>query len=76
MLASLESRMESLATRIETHDKEVHQEPTIYKSVVSTQVTTTHKAPKVEMPKPHVFNGKKDAKDINNFLWHMHGVVF
>ena len=65
-----------MATCIETHGKEVHQEPTIYKSVVSTQVTTTHKAPRVEIPKPHVFNDKKDAKDLNKFFWHMHEVVF
>ena len=31
----------------------------------------THKAPRVEVPKPHMFNGKKDAKELDNFLWHM-----
>ena len=31
----------------------------------------THKAPRVEVPKPHMFNGKRDAKDLDNFLSHM-----
>ena len=31
----------------------------------------THEAPRVEVPKPHSFNGKRDAKELDNFLWHM-----
>ncbi|KAL6331206.1 hypothetical protein AAG906_009634 [Vitis piasezkii] len=31
----------------------------------------THEAPRVEVPKPHTFNGKRDAKELDNFLWHM-----
>ena len=31
----------------------------------------THKAPRVEVPKLHKFNGRRDFKEINNFLWHM-----
>ncbi|RVW87492.1 hypothetical protein CK203_036260 [Vitis vinifera] len=31
----------------------------------------THEAPRVEVPKPHTFNGKRDAKKLDNFLWHM-----
>ncbi|RVW70687.1 hypothetical protein CK203_062025 [Vitis vinifera] len=26
---------------------------------------------KVEVPKPHTFSGKRDAKELDNFLWHM-----
>ena len=25
----------------------------------------------MEVPKPHTFNGKRDAKELDNFLWHM-----
>ena len=25
----------------------------------------------VEVPKPQVFDGKKDAKELDNFLWQM-----
>ena len=35
------------------------------------RVMATHETPRVEVPKPHVFSGKRDAKDLDNFLWHM-----
>ena len=31
----------------------------------------THEAPRVEVPKPQTFSGKRDAKELDNFLWHM-----
>ena len=31
----------------------------------------THETPRVEVPKPHMFSGKRDAKELGNFLWHM-----
>ena len=31
----------------------------------------THEAPRVEVPKPHTFSGKRDAKELDNLLWHM-----
>ena len=27
----------------------------------------THEAPRVEVPKPHTFSGKRDAKELDNF---------
>ena len=30
-----------------------------------------HEAPRVEVPKSHMFSGKRDAKELDNFLWHM-----
>ncbi|KAL6312372.1 hypothetical protein AAG906_008044 [Vitis piasezkii] len=51
MLASMESRIEALATRMESRDQE--------------------EASKVEVLKPHGFSGKRDAKELDNFLWHM-----
>ncbi|RVX00610.1 hypothetical protein CK203_030390 [Vitis vinifera] len=38
---------------------------------VSARVMATHEAPRVEVPKPHTFSGKRDAKELDNFLWHM-----
>ena len=43
----------------------------IYKTTLSARVMATHEAPRVELPKPHTFNGKRDAKELDNFLWHM-----
>ena len=67
MLASLESRVEVLTK----HEKELRQEVAIYKTTLSARVMATHEAPRVEVPKPHTFNGKRDAKELDNFLWHM-----
>ncbi|RVW96094.1 hypothetical protein CK203_027700 [Vitis vinifera] len=71
MFASVESMMEALAARMETRDQEIRQELAIYKTVVSARVMATHEAPRVEVPKPHTFSGKRDAKELDNFLWHM-----
>ncbi|RVW61528.1 hypothetical protein CK203_066547 [Vitis vinifera] len=70
MLASMESRMEALAARMEARE-EVRQELAIYKAAVSARVMATQEASRVEVPKPHRFSGKRDAKELDNFLWHM-----
>ena len=67
-LASMESRIEALATRMESRDQEVRQELAIYKATVSARVMATQEASRVE---PHGFSGKRDAKELDNFLWHM-----
>ena len=71
MLASMESRIEALATRMESRDQEVKQELAIYKVAVSARVMATQEASRVKVLKPHGFNGKQDAKELDNFLWHM-----
>ena len=38
---------------------------------MSVRVMATQEASKVEVPKPHGFSGKRDAKELDNFLWHM-----
>ena len=67
MLASLESRVEVLTK----HEEELRQEVAIYKTTLSAPVMATHEAPRVEVPKPHTFTGKRDAKELDNYLWHM-----
>ena len=42
-----------------------------YKTTLSARVIATHEALRVEVPKPHTFTGKRDAKDLDNYLWHM-----
>ena len=54
MFASMESKVEALAVRMEAQDQEVQQELAIYKTVLSTRVMATHEALRVEVPKPHV----------------------
>ncbi|RVX18580.1 hypothetical protein CK203_006406 [Vitis vinifera] len=31
----------------------------------------TQEASRMEVPKPHRFSGNRDAKELDNFLWHM-----
>ncbi|KAL6323857.1 hypothetical protein AAG906_005853 [Vitis piasezkii] len=71
MFASVESRKKALAARMEARDQEIRQELAIYKIAVSARVMATHEAPRVEVPKPQTFSGKRDAKELDNFLWHM-----
>ena len=67
MLASLESRVEVLTK----HEEKLRQYVAIYKIALSARVMATHEAPRVEVPKPHTFTGKRDAKELDNYLWHM-----
>ena len=71
LFASVESRVEALAACIEARDQKILQELAIYKTAVSARVMATHEAPRVEVPKPHTFSGKRDAKELDNFLWFM-----
>ena len=57
MLANLESRVEVL----NKHKEKLRQEVAIYKTALSARVMATHEAPRVEVPKPHTFNGHQDA---------------
>ena len=67
MLASLESRVEVLTK----HEEELRQEVALYNTALSARVMATHEEPRVDVPKPHTFNGQRDAKELDNFLWHM-----
>ena len=71
MFASVESRKKALAARMGARDQKIRQELAIYKIAVSARVMATHEAPRVEVPKPQTFSGKRDAKELDNFLWHM-----
>ena len=64
MLASLESRVEVLTK----HEEKLRQEVAIYKTTLSAWVMATHEAPRVEVPKPHTFNGKQDAMAVAESL--------
>ena len=68
---SVESRVEALAMRMEIREKEVRQVLAIHKTTILARVMATHEAPRVEVPKQHTFSGKRDAKELDNFLWHM-----
>ena len=64
MLASLESRVEILTK----HEEKLRQEVVIYKTTLSARVMATHEAPRVEVPKPHMFSEKQDAMEVAESL--------
>ena len=64
MLASLESRVEVLTK----HEEKLRKEVAIYKTALSARVMATHETPRVEVPKPHTFNGKQDAMAVAESL--------
>ncbi|RVX13084.1 hypothetical protein CK203_017991 [Vitis vinifera] len=73
MLASMESKVEPLLHewRLETKRFNKSWPSTRQLCRYGSCTLMTHKAPRVEVPKPHMFNGKRDAKELDNFLWHM-----
>ncbi|RVX19742.1 hypothetical protein CK203_005067 [Vitis vinifera] len=40
-------------------------------SMLASMESRIEEASRVEVPKPHRFSGKRDAKELDNFLWHM-----
>ena len=64
MLASLKSRVEVLTN----HEEKLRQEVAINKIALSARVMATQEAPRVEVPKPHTFNGKQDAMTVTESL--------
>ena len=64
MFANLESRVEVLTK----HEEKLRQEVAIYKTTLSARVMATHKALRVEVPKPHMFSGKQDAMAVAESL--------
>ena len=67
MLASLESRVEVLTK----HEEKLREEVAIYKTALSARVMAAHEALRMEVPKPHTFSGQLDAKELDNYLWHI-----
>lgn len=49
-------------------DQEVRGELSIYKAVVSIRLMASQEALRLEVSKPQMFDGKQDAKELDNFL--------
>ena len=67
MLASLESRVEVLTK----HEEKLREEVAIYKTALSARVMAAHEALRMEVPKSHTYSGQLDAKELDNYLWHI-----
>ncbi|KAK3036594.1 hypothetical protein RJ639_031211 [Escallonia herrerae] len=52
--------------------KETGQEMAMCKKAITGGAVVTP-SPRVDVPKPKEFGGKRDAKELDNFLWHIYG---
>ncbi|KAK3013275.1 hypothetical protein RJ639_008265, partial [Escallonia herrerae] len=50
--------------------EETRQETAMCKRAIAGGAVITH-SPRVDAPKPKEFSGKQDAKELDNFIWHM-----
>ncbi|KAK3030029.1 hypothetical protein RJ639_038128 [Escallonia herrerae] len=50
--------------------EETRQETAMCKRAIAGGAVVTH-SPRVDAPKPKEFGGKRDAKELDNFIWHM-----
>ena len=61
----------SLEAKVDARDEKVRQALALFKTSLTAWVMATHEASWVEVSKPHMSSGKRDAKELDNYLWHM-----
>ncbi|KAL6314379.1 hypothetical protein AAG906_021437 [Vitis piasezkii] len=67
----IEQGMEKGMKDLREQIQDLREEILVSQTVMSARVMPTQKASKVEVPKPQGFSGKRDAKELDNCLWHM-----
>ncbi|KAK2998119.1 hypothetical protein RJ639_025354, partial [Escallonia herrerae] len=66
LFANLQEQLDVVKVGVE----ETRQETTMCKRAIAGGAVVIH-SPRVDMPKPKEFGGKRDAKELDNFIWHM-----
>ncbi|KAK3034707.1 hypothetical protein RJ639_032468 [Escallonia herrerae] len=66
LFANLQEQLDVVKVGVE----ETRQETAMCKRAVAGGAVVTH-SPRVDAPKPKEFGGKRDAKELDNFIWHM-----
>ncbi|KAK2997655.1 hypothetical protein RJ639_024923 [Escallonia herrerae] len=66
LFANLQEQLDVVKVGVE----ETRQETAMCKRAIAGGVVVTH-SPRVDAPKPKEFGGKRDAKELDNFIWHM-----
>ncbi|KAF2282348.1 hypothetical protein GH714_043996 [Hevea brasiliensis] len=61
--------MEEFRGHIAAEISSLKEDVAICKAAVSAGVTTASVAPKIKVPEPPKFGGKRDAKELDNFFW-------
>ncbi|KAF2287902.1 hypothetical protein GH714_003137 [Hevea brasiliensis] len=66
---SINKSMEEFRGAIAAEISSLKEDVAICKAAVSAGVTTASVAPKIKVPEPPKFGGKRDAKELDNFFW-------
>ncbi|KAK3012628.1 hypothetical protein RJ639_009898 [Escallonia herrerae] len=66
LFANLQEQLDVVKVGVE----ETRQETAICKRAIAGGAIITP-SPRVDVPKPKEFGGKRDAKELDNFIWHM-----
>ncbi|KAK3020691.1 LOW QUALITY PROTEIN: hypothetical protein RJ639_045597 [Escallonia herrerae] len=66
LFANLQEQLDVVKVGVE----ETRQETAMCKRAIAGGAVVTH-SPRVDAPKPKEFGGKRDAKELDNFIWHM-----
>ncbi|KAK3015069.1 hypothetical protein RJ639_007039 [Escallonia herrerae] len=66
LFANLQEQLDMVKVGVE----ETRQETAMCKRAITGGALVTH-SPRVDAPKPKEFGGKRDAKELDNFIWHM-----
>ncbi|KAK3024703.1 hypothetical protein RJ639_042925 [Escallonia herrerae] len=66
LFANLQEQLDVVKVGVE----ETRQETAMCKRAIAGGAVITH-SPRVDAPKPKEFGGKRDAKELDNFIWHM-----
>ncbi|KAK3008052.1 hypothetical protein RJ639_013688 [Escallonia herrerae] len=66
LFANLQEQLDVVKIGVE----ETRQETAMCKRAIAGGAVVTH-SPRVDEPKPKEFGGKGDAKELDNFIWHM-----
>ncbi|GMP83402.1 hypothetical protein CsSME_00037328 [Camellia sinensis var. sinensis] len=68
---SFQAKVLEMLAQFEARLEEVHQDVAMCKKAIAGGAVTLPGSSKVEVPKPKPFDGKRDDKEVDNYLWHM-----
>uniref|UniRef100_A0A803N775 Uncharacterized protein n=1 Tax=Chenopodium quinoa TaxID=63459 RepID=A0A803N775_CHEQI len=70
-LGDLDNRLMEATPALKKENEFLKEELTLLRKAAVTGGLTIQTGPKVEIPKPQKYHGKRDAREIDNFLWSM-----
>ncbi|XP_043717547.1 uncharacterized protein LOC122665462 [Telopea speciosissima] len=69
--ASFKAQVWEALAKMDARIDEVQADWAMCRRAAAGGATTSREVPRVEVPKPKPFDGKRDAREVDNFVWHM-----